>query len=116
MNKTCEYCGQVVQATDNVEAWEVCRCREAIARQRQEAMINDAKEGVDRIFGEEAAEIGFKPLDVNVVEMIKAMVEDVGYGRIRAVTAQLCGGGTVTIKQGDGDIQVVRKEQKKAVA
>ena len=116
MNKTCEYCGQVVQATDNVEAWEVCRCRDAMERQRQEQMIEEAKEGVDRIFGEGAAEIGFKPMDINVVEMIKAMVEDVGYGRIRALTAKLCDGGTVAIKQGDGDIQVVRKEQKKAVA
>ncbi len=116
MNKTCEYCGQVVQATENVEPWEICRCSDAMKRQRQEAMIQDAKEGVDRIFGDEAEEIGFKPLDMHVVEMIKSMVEDVGYGRLRTITAQLVGGGTVTVKQGDGDIQVIRKESKKAVA
>lgn len=116
MNKTCEYCGQIVQATGSTEAWEVCRCQEAVKRQRQEAMIQDAIEGVERIFGEEAAEIGFKPLDEIVVEMIKGLVREVGYGRVRAITAQLCGGGTVMIKLGDGDIQVVRKEQRKAVA
>ena len=116
MNKTCEYCGQIVQATGGAEAWEVCRCQEAVTRQRQEAMIQDAVEGVDRIFGEGAAEIGFEPLDEVVVEMIKCLVREVGYDRLRTITAKLVGGGTVTVKQGDGDIQVIRKESKKAVA
>lgn len=116
MNKTCEYCGQIVEVDAGTEPWEVCRCREAMERQRQEAMIEKGMEGVDRIFDEEAADIGFKPLDEVVVAMIKQMVEDVGRGRIRTVTAQLAGGGTVMVKRGDGDIQVIRKEQRKAVA
>lgn len=98
------------------EGWELCRCSEAMDRQRREAVIENAKEGARRIFGEEAAEIDFEPLDEISVAMILNLIEDVGAGRLLQVSATLPHGGTVTIKWDKADIKLIRKEQRKATA
>lgn len=117
MTLTCEYCGQAfMDATAKKEGWELCRCAEAMDRQRREAAIENAKEGALRIFGEEAAEIDFEPLDEISIATIVRLIEDVGDGRLRQVAAGLPHGGTVTIKWDGTDIKLIRKEQRKATA
>ena len=117
MSLTCEYCGQVFMDADTAkEGWELCRCAEAMDRQRREAAIEKAKEGAMRIFGEEAAEIDFEPLDEISIQTIMRLIEDVGEERLWQVTATLPHGGAVTIKWDKADIKLIRKEQRKATA
>ncbi len=32
MNKTCEFCGQIVEVDAGTEAWQVCRCNDAVKK------------------------------------------------------------------------------------
>ncbi len=116
MNKTCEFCGQVVEVDPANEAWEVCSCTEAIDKRKAEAGIVCAIEGIDRIFGEESEKRGFTSLPADEIEMLKSLAEAIGRGRANVVTIKLPNGGTATLKKDGWDIKVIRKEQKTATA
>ncbi len=116
MTGTCEFCGQVVTIDSGREPWEVCQCSEATDKRRRDAAIAQAIEGAERIFGADAKDIGFAPVDESLMAVIKGMIEDVGRGRIRGVTAKLMSGETVTIKADGLEISIKRKEQRTAVA
>lgn len=116
MRNACEFCGQVVEHDAEQEPWEVCQCPEATDKRRRDAAIAQALEGAERIFGTEAKNIGFTPVDESVMAVIKKMIEDVGRGRICSVTAKLISGETVNIKMDGLEISIKRKEQRTAVA
>ncbi len=116
MRNACEFCGQVVEHDADREAWEVCRCEEATAKRRQREVIARAIEGAQRIFGSEAENIGFTPVDESVMVIIKRLIEDVGNRRIGSVTVKLVSGETVAIKMDGMEISIKRKEQRTAVA
>lgn len=114
--KTCEFCGQVVTVDAGVEPWEVCRCKEAVEQQRQRDAVTRAEEGIDRLFGEGAEEIGFHPLDEGALALLKKLAEAIIRGKARTITVQLPGGGTAMLKEDGYDVRIARKESKKATA
>ncbi len=116
MTGACEFCGQVVTHDEGREPWEVCQCKEAQDRQRRDEAIKQALDGAERIFGESCIEIGFVPVDETTMNIIKDLIVDVGYGRIRSLTVKINNGETVQIKMDNLEITLARKQQKKAVA
>ncbi len=114
MMSPCEFCGQVVEHDSDREPWEVCQCREATERRKQGEAIEQAFDGVERIFGEECTEIGFVPVDETTMAVIKRLVEDVGRDRVRSISVRLINGESVNIKMDGTEVRIVRKQQKKA--
>lgn len=68
---TCRYCGQLVslererdtrEAAD-IAASEECSCYEARAERTVRRQIENAQDRIHKIFGGEAEELGFRPID-----------------------------------------------------
>ena len=95
---TCQYCGQLQevgphpsQAAADETASEVCNCQEARTARRVREQIEDAQERVQRLFGDGAENLGFKPVHVDAVSLLESVVELIARGPISSATINVRG-------------------------
>lgn len=85
----CRYCGQIQevgphlsQAAADETASEVCNCPTARQERRVLEQVEDAYKRVQRLFGDEAESLGFKPVPDEAVGLLEKVVEMIARGPI----------------------------------
>ncbi len=94
----CKYCGQLQevgphpsQAADET-ATEVCSCPSARTARRTAEQIEDARDRVNRLFGERAEDLGFKPIAGDgTIELLERVVELIARGPISSASLNIRG-------------------------
>lgn len=95
----CKYCRQLQevgphpsQAAADETATEVCSCPSARTARRTAEQIEDARDRVNRLFGERAEDLGFKPIAGDgAVELLKRVVELIARGPISSASLNIRG-------------------------
>lgn len=94
----CQYCGQMQevgphpsQAAADETASEVCNCPRAREERRVRERAEDARERVQRLFGEEAETLGFKPVSDDAVLLCERVVEMIARGPISSASLNIRG-------------------------
>jgi hypothetical protein len=117
----CRFCGQMVQIETDKEltqpqaeeqATMTCNCTEAVEYQKEKQRKEKAMMNVSALFGENAAPD--KRCGEGIVNILKAVVEEIYTGGLAKVTLNLRGGVKASISQNaKGKINVERTETKK---
>ena len=95
----CRYCGQLQevgphpsQAAADETATEVCSCPSARTARRTAEQIEDAQSRVNRLFGEGAEDLGFKPIAGDgAIELLERVVELIARGPISSASLNIRG-------------------------
>lgn len=94
----CRYCGQLQevgphpsQAAADETATEVCNCPKARNERRVHEQIEDARERVQRLFGDGAASLDFKPIPDEAVGLLERVVELIARGPISSASLNVRG-------------------------
>lgn len=94
----CRYCGQIQevgphpsQAAADETASEVCNCPTARQERRVLEQVEDACERVQRLFGDEAETLGFKPVPDEAVGLLEKVVEMIARGPISSASLNVRG-------------------------
>lgn len=94
----CRYCGQLQevgphpsQAAADETASEVCNCPRARDERRVRERAEDARERVARLFGDDAEELGFKPVADDAVRLLEQVVEMIARGPISSASLNIRG-------------------------
>ena len=94
----CRYCGQIQevgphpsQAAADETASEVCNCPTARQERRVLEQVEDACERVQRLFGDEAEHLGFKPVPDEAVGLLEKVVEMIARGPISSASLNVRG-------------------------
>ena len=95
----CKYCHQLQevgphpsQAAANETATEVCSCPSARTARRIAEQIEDAQSRVNRLFGEGAEDLGFKPIAGDgAIELLERVVELIARGPISSASLNIRG-------------------------
>jgi hypothetical protein len=115
----CRHCGQLQevgphpsQKDADETAAEVCSCPNARIERRVTEQIADANDRVNRLFGETAEELGFKPIaEKGPVELLDNVVELIARRLISSATVQIRGQCKAKISlTTKGKIKVERSE------
>lgn len=118
----CRFCGQMIQLEDQEEeytkeqaeeaATEQCNCGEALEYKKSKKRKKRAIRNVQQLFGEDAEPE--KRCSADVVEILKAAVEEIHGGELAKITLNVRGGVKASISQNSkGEIKVERTETKK---
>jgi hypothetical protein len=115
----CRYCGQLQEvgphpsqrAADNT-ASEVCSCPQARIERRVTEQIADAHDRIERLFGESAEELGFKPIaEKDPVALLDTVAELIARRLISSATVQIRGQCKAKVSlTTKGKIKVARSE------
>lgn len=115
----CLYCGQLIevgphmlQKDANKTATDVCSCPEAKTERTVTEQIEDARDRVERLFGDSSEELGFKPIADNApVSMLNDIVALIARRLISSATVQIRGQCKAKIGlTSKGKIKVSRSE------
>lgn len=95
----CRYCNQLQevgphpsQAAADETATEVCSCPSARTARRIAEQIADAQDRVNRLFGEGAEDLGFKPIAGDgAIELLEKVVELIARGPISSASLNIRG-------------------------
>ena len=95
----CRYCGQLQevgphpsQAAADETATEVCSCPSARTARRTTEQIEDAQSRVNRLFGEGAEDLGFKPIAGDgAIKLLEHVVELIARGPISSASLNIRG-------------------------
>lgn len=94
----CKYCGQIQevgphpsQAAADDTATEVCNCPTARQERRVHEQVADACERVQRLFGDDAESLGFKPIPDEAVGLLENVVEMIARGPISSASLNVRG-------------------------
>ena len=96
----CRFCGQVIHIDRQYEtpdeadavATEHCNCYKATSERRVNKQITDGNLRICRIFGEDAAELDFVPIDsTEIFGFLEGVVEMTARGFISSATIQIRG-------------------------
>lgn len=94
----CKYCGQIQevgphpsQAAADETASEVCNCPTARQERRVHEQVEDACERVQRLFGDDAESLGFKPIPDEAVGLLENVVEMIARGPISSASLNVRG-------------------------
>ena len=94
----CKYCGQIQevgphpsQAAADETASEVCNCPTARQERRVHEQVEDACERVQRLFGDDAESLGFKPIPEEAVGLLENVVEMIARGPISSASLNVRG-------------------------
>ena len=94
----CRYCGQIQevgphpsQAAADDTATEVCNCPTARQERRVHEQVADACERVQRLFGDDAESLGFKPIHDEAVGLLENVVEMIARGPISSASLNVRG-------------------------
>lgn len=117
----CRFCGQMVQLDTEEkltqpqaeeQATMTCTCPEAVEYQKEKQRKEKAMKNVSVLFGEDAAPE--KRAGEGMVNILRAVVEEIYTGGLAKVTLNLRGGVKASISQNSkGEINVERIETKK---
>lgn len=117
----CRFCGQMVQLDTEEKltqpqaeekATMSCTCPEAVKYQKKKQRKEKAMKNVSVLFGEDAAPE--KRAGEDIVDILRAAVEEIYTGGLAKVTLNLRGGVKASISQNSkGEINVERIETKK---
>lgn len=117
----CRFCGQMVQLDTEEkltqpqaeeQATMTCTCPEAVEYQKEKQRKEKAMKNVSVLFGEDAAPE--KRAGEGIVNILRAVVEEIYTGGLAKVTLNLRGGVKASISQNSkGEINVERIETKK---
>lgn len=117
----CRFCGQMVQFEGDSDltdpqkqetATMTCTCPEAVEYQKEKQRKEKALKNVSVLFGEDAAPE--KRIGEGIVNILRAVVEEIYSGGLAKVTLNLRGGVKASISQNSkGEINVERTETKK---
>lgn len=97
---SCRFCGQMVQFDESEEltpeqatekATMMCKCSEAVEYQKETQRKEKALKNVSTLFGGDAAPE--KRIGEDIVNILKAAVEEVYTGGLAKITLNLRGGG-----------------------
>ena len=115
----CRYCGQVIEVGPHMlrkdadkTATDVCSCPEAKIERNVTEQIEEARDRVERLFGDSSEELGFKPIaDKAPVSMLDDMVALIARRLISSATVQIRGQCKAKIGlTSKGKIKVSRSE------
>lgn len=115
----CRYCGQLItvdphptQSDADDTASEVCSCPRAREERRVTEQIESANDRVNQLFGEQAEELGFKPIvESGPVELLNTAVELIARRRISSMAVQIRGQCKAKVSfTAKGKIKVERSE------
>ena len=94
----CRYCGQIQevgphpsQAAADDTATEVCNCPTARQERRVHEQVADACERVQRLFGDDAESLDFKPIPDEAVGLLENVVEMIARGPISSASLNVRG-------------------------
>lgn len=94
----CRYCGQMQevgphpsQAHADETASEVCNCPKARSERRVHEQIEDARDRVQRLFGEGAESLDFRPVSDEAVGLLDHVVEMIARGPISSASINIRG-------------------------
>lgn len=94
----CQYCGQIQevgphpsQSAADETASEVCNCPRARDERRVRERAEDARERVERLFGDSAEELGFKPVADDAVHLLESVVEMIARGPVSSASLNIRG-------------------------
>ena len=95
----CRFCGQYIEVGPHASqeeadetASEVCSCYEARKARRITEQIEDAKEKINRVFGEEAEKLGFKPINSpGSIQLLEEIASLIAIGEITAAAVNIRG-------------------------
>jgi hypothetical protein len=95
----CKYCHQLQevgphpsQAAADETATEVCSCPSARTARRTAGQIEDAKNRVNRLFGDGAEDLGFKPIAGDgAIDLLERVVELIARGPISSASLNIRG-------------------------
>lgn len=94
----CRYCGQIQevgphpsQAAADDTATEVCNCPTARQERRVHEQVADACERVQRLFGDDAESLGFKPIPDEAVGLLENVAEMIARGPISSASLNVRG-------------------------
>lgn len=117
----CRFCGQMIQIQTEEkltqpqaeeEATMYCVCDAAVEYQKEKQRKERAIKNVSVLFGEDAAPE--KRVGENIVDILRAAVEEIYTGGLAKVSLNLRGGVKASISQNSkGEINVERTETKK---
>ena len=103
MENICEFCGQVM--AEGV----LCNCPGAMEEREREQKIASAVARVEQLFGQQAGDFGFRPVqDRGVIEQMESAVDLIANHRISSITIVI-GNTTAKLSRGvKGKITVER--------
>ncbi len=116
---TCRYCNQMIEVGPHASqkaadetASEVCSCPEARIERRVTEQIADAHDRVERLFGESAEALGFKPIaEKGPIQLLDNVVEMIARRLISSATVQIRGQCKAKVSlTTKGKIKVARSE------
>lgn len=94
----CKFCGQIQevgphpsQVAADETASEVCNCPTARQERRVHEQVEDACERVQRLFGDDAESLGFKPIPDEAVGLLENVVEMIARGPISSASLNVRG-------------------------
>lgn len=118
---SCRFCGQMRQIETEEQltkpqaeeqATMTCTCSEAVEYQKEKQRKEKALKNVSVLFGEDAAPD--KRIGEDIVNILRAAVEEIYTGGLAKVTLNLRGGVKASVSQNSkGEINVERTETKK---
>ena len=114
----CRFCGQMHQTTGVTQeeadriATQVCSCPGAKAEKHVRAIIRDAQERAEALFGEGGTEDGFVEVDSPAVRaLIDAAIERVAYGELQKVSMLIPGCGSAEIAATKNGVRITRSRK-----
>lgn len=108
----CRFCGQMVQIDSEEKLTQPQAEEQAVEYQKEKQRKEKAMQNVAALFGEAAAPE--KRCSEGIVNILKAVVEEIYTGGLAKVTLNLRGGVKASISQNSkGEINVERTEIKK---
>lgn len=104
----CNFCGQLTIAP------EVCRCPGAEKERKTIKRIEKAKEQIDKLFGDGCIALGYVPISIPNIEMLKFTAERIARGMLHKASYHLSTGTKASISAGsDGALKIERTETQK---
>lgn len=116
---TCRHCGQIQEvgphfSQDSADetATEVCSCAKATIARRLREQIEDAKERVNRLFGEDAEDFGFRPISSeNTITLLETVAEEIARDTISSAIINVRGRCRAKFSvNSKGEIKISRSE------
>lgn len=112
----CDFCGQTytvdayTQEEANRYATKRCLCDGAVNRKRVETMIEEGRESVRSLFGEECEGDGFKPVeDERIIALLDTIVSLTANDLLITTNVTISGYGVAQIsRKSDGKLKIIR--------
>lgn len=109
----CKYCGNIqpIMAMDQIDAnekiSEQCECKGAERERKKEMLLQNLED----VTGENAIELGFRPVGPEQKEILENMALAVFYGKLKSASTKI-GGSTISIVHAADKTKIKRTDTK----